>query len=159
MQTSHQIPLQAPQFASAGDVLAQLGISAPPVDVLAIAAAYGIQVYSVSGSQWDGAIEMGPPTVIYVKQSPNISRQRFTIAHEIGHYVLHGHLQRAFRDEFSAQGFNVHEIEANRFAADLLMPAHWVRAYARYENTSELAERFQVSHQAMRIRVSGLGLV
>jgi Zn-dependent peptidase ImmA (M78 family) len=64
-------------------------------------------------------------------------RQRFTIAHEIGHYVLqtkkslHPRLfidrYVAFRNDESSAGNDWQEVEANAFGAALLMPAHFVR--------------------------------
>jgi Zn-dependent peptidase ImmA (M78 family) len=142
-------------------VLGELRIATPPVDVVAIAEAYGIQVRGADHAQWDGAIDMGgagqPPT-IYVAGVKRTPGQRFAIAHELGHYFLHGHLQRAFRDKFGAQGFDPLEMEANRFALELLMPASWVQTYAQYENASQLAQRFGVAPETMRKRLDALGL-
>jgi Zn-dependent peptidase ImmA (M78 family) len=153
--------LRSARIQSAADVIRERGISTPPVDVIAIAEAYGIRVKEVDGAEWDGAVDMGrpgePPT-IYVNSSSSATRQRFTIAHELGHFFLHGDRQRAFRDTFSSQGLHLHEIEANRFSAELLMPAHWVKAYLRYESPIQLADRFNVSFQAMTIRLNTLGL-
>src|SRR5215204_5083184 len=63
------------------------------------------------------------------KNHPKV-RQRFTIAHEFGHYLLHAgissHLDRDYRINFrsaeSSQATNIEEIEANFFAASILMP-------------------------------------
>lgn len=98
-------------------------------------------------------------------------RRRFTIAHEIGHYVLHKHLigdgvddNKAFRSENVGQYFNCnikphHEAEANRFAAALLMPKDLIRTDYPYLEVSEMCEKYQVSEQAMLIRLKTLGLV
>lgn len=102
-------------------------------------------------------------------------RQRFTIAHELGHLILHGytsaHADRNFkirlRDSQSSEGSVTEEIEANRFAAELLMPESILRArlsdysleYAPADESNEqelrkLAREFDVSTQALSIRLA-----
>lgn len=104
-------------------------------------------------------------------------RQRFTIAHEIGHFVMHAsdnQQQRLFvdrstmfkRDENSSTGDDLQEIQANQFAAALLMPEKLIReeiASSRLdlddeEDVSDLAKRFNVSAAAMTFRLENLGL-
>ncbi len=103
-------------------------------------------------------------------------RQRFTIAHEIGHYVLHAknkaqslfvdkHVFR--RDEGSSTGLDQQEVEANKFAAALLMPEALVRAEIAKQqldlddedDVSNLARRFNVSAAAMSFRLKNLQLL
>lgn len=91
------------------------------------------------------------------------TRQRFTIAHEIGHFLLHPHhIGGGIVDSvlYRSRLSNSIEAEANRFAADLLMPKHLVQKAAndlglrfKIENIDELADALQVSHQAMKIRL------
>ncbi len=102
-------------------------------------------------------------------------RQRFTMAHEVGHYVLHakGKERRLFidkavtvyrRDDSSSAGNDWQEIEANRFAAALLMPKDLVCGEiekSRFDpddedDVAELAKRFNVSAAAMSIRLANL---
>src|SRR5690606_34680315 len=73
-------------------------------------------------------------TTIIVNARNAPARQRFTIAHEIGHYKLHrgavyldGRTRVNLRDGLSSTATDREEIEANAFAAALLMPVHWVR--------------------------------
>jgi Zn-dependent peptidase ImmA (M78 family) len=98
-------------------------------------------------------------------------RRRFTIAHECGHWVLH--LGRGTgltvccrpADIVDRLGVDAshpaREREANAFASELLMPEILVTEQARETkgNISALAERFDVSVPAMRLRVQTLGLV
>ena len=102
-------------------------------------------------------------------------RRRFTLAHEIGHVVLHSdeqlHVDQAFpiafRDEDSGLGTHEIEIEANQFAASLLMPEAFLRqdvfsteADHDFELViSALAKKYKVSVQAMSIRLNTLGLL
>jgi len=108
------------------------------------------------------------------RQHPN--RQRFTIAHELGHFLLHTgdkvHVDRGFevrlRSDESSKGTDIDEKEANLFAAELLMPKAFVdRDVADIqavdltdENTIKtLAEKYQVSTHAFAFRLAYLGYV
>ena len=99
-------------------------------------------------------------------------RQRFTIAHEIGHIVLHdfqNHVDRGVavyrRDRRSGSAEATAEVEANQFAADLLMPKRMIDATVPKfvdlldeEQIKKIADRFQVSPQALTFRLINLGL-
>lgn len=138
-----------------------------PVDVECLAGAMGITVQKDPFMDGSGMIELkssGP--VITVKDTEVGTRQRFTIAHEIGHLVL-GHLNGVsalHRDEasnFTTGVFMPVEREANQFAAELLMPGRVVsyaiseRGYTRLES---LAALFGVSEVAMSWRLKNLGI-
>jgi Zn-dependent peptidase ImmA (M78 family) len=105
-------------------------------------------------------------------------RQRFTISHEIAHYLLHARrsgkaqlfIDRhvAFRrDEQSSAGVNREEIEANQLGAALLMPRGLVQQEVRSQDLdlddSEaielMAKRFQVSTAAMSNRLANLKML
>lgn len=97
---------------------------------------------------------------IGINASHHPNRQRFTLAHELGHYFLHrdkGDFEDAllFRQ---VGAFNADEIDANNFAAGLLMDEEEVRA-ARMSGSSvpELALKFQVSQDAIKYRLKNLG--
>jgi Zn-dependent peptidase ImmA (M78 family) len=99
-------------------------------------------------------------------------RQRFTIAHELGHAVLHAreglHLDQAFklrfRDATSSLAVDPEEMDANRFAAELLMPAEEVIGLLEDgldvnddPAVRQIARHFGVSQQAMTYRIVNLG--
>jgi hypothetical protein len=91
-------------------------------------------------------------------------RRRFTIAHELGHWVcqvLEGRWQPVFCREVEAggNGYPPLEREANVFAAELLMPEGTVRVRVGSGSPADLAERFGVSSVAMHWRLYNLGLV
>jgi Zn-dependent peptidase ImmA (M78 family) len=106
-------------------------------------------------------------------------RQRFTIAHEIAHYVLHAKKKnqrsRVFidryvtfrRDEKSAKGDDREEVEANQFGAALLAPRILVQQEIQKheldldddDDIVFLAKRFQMSPAAMTNRLANLRLV
>jgi hypothetical protein len=90
----------------------------------------------------------------------NSGRRRFTIAHEIGHFVLHQEGCRPERGGVVDEAGRVEEGEADTFAAELLMPEHLVREAVRTHgpDATRLAERFEVSRKAMQARLRDLGL-
>lgn len=110
------------------------------------------------------------PFILYnATQSRN--RTRFTIAHELGHYILHSKDRPLFidkkkvlyRDNNSSTGEVLMEREANAFAASLLMPRNLIqneldKMVSQEEDVIQyLADEFQVSTQAMSFRLSNLG--
>lgn len=144
------------------------GICQLPVSPTHIAERLGLKVHhaylepDVSGML---AKREGQDAEIYVNACDSEARQRFSCAHELGHYVLRasgnahdsfGYIDR--RGPTASQGTDPQEIFANQFAAELLMPAHFVRKHAADLGPAGLAVRFGVSIGAMKIRLDTLGL-
>jgi Zn-dependent peptidase ImmA (M78 family) len=151
---------------------------AVPVDVEAIAAHLGAQIVlehldrAVSGMLYRDEENV----VIGVNATHPERRQRFTIAHELGHLVLHkgrplvvDHVRVNFRDANSSAATDLEEIQANAFAAAVLMPRDPVIATARPALQKvqaggeagvvrDLSDGFEVSEQAMEYRLINLGL-
>lgn len=112
-----------------------------------------------------GALRLGDDgAVIYVNESQPVVRQRFSIAHEYGHYLLH---HRAVLDGEAGATATVRELEADRFAALLLVPLPWLDALVPQAPpdappmtdqrlTLKLASRFNVSPSCMRRALAGL---
>lgn len=160
-------------------LLRDQGISSPSVPVERIARKNGIQVVR-SAADWNqsGFLLRDSGKAIIGLNSRNAPvRQRFTIAHELGHFFLHEG-KKLFvdqsavinkRDDLSSSGTDEEEIEANAFAAALLMPRTMVLDAAkdvlkqnpptRDEFISNLAKQFDVSAEAMSIRLSNLGIL
>ena len=165
--------------AEAANLLRNSGIIKPPVDVDGLARQLGAEVtLEALDSEVSGVLYRLPDRlVIAVNEDHAQTRRRFTIAHELGHLRLHqgrplivDHLVRArvsLRDTKSSLATEREEIEANRFAANLLMPAEFIHsvvgreARRRLDETSTiegLAKMFGVSPQAMEFRLINLGL-
>lgn len=88
-------------------------------------------------------------------------RDRFTIAHELGHYFLHYlYPQHKGMHVFSRGGSNLAEYEANHFASCLLMPTEmYEKAYGELDGDHyALSKRFDVSPAASRVRAKVLRL-
>jgi Zn-dependent peptidase ImmA (M78 family) len=163
----------------AGQLREAAGQQSLPVDVAEIARQRGASVvYETMGPDLSGLLYRdGGTVVIGVNSLHATNRQRFTIAHELGHLVLHqgrpvvlDHVVRLnFRDPRSGMATDAEEIQANRFAAELLMPAERVRAEARRGRDAatqidegfikDLADGFEVSVEAMKNRLTNLGLL
>jgi hypothetical protein len=117
---------------------------------------------------------------IVVNQENAEVRQRFTIAHELGHLLLHryttphadaGYKVR-FRDQTSSAGSVREEVEANQFAAELLMPEDLILAHlgnigfdyasspetesATVRKLMRIAKKFEVSIQSLSFRIANL---
>jgi Zn-dependent peptidase ImmA (M78 family) len=154
----------------AQQLLERLSLTDIPVDPIKIARALGIKVWTsdlqpnVAGAL---VTRQGDQPQIYVNASDHVHRQRFTIAHEVGHFIdraLKGEASEPlnfvdYRDDLSSQGTDPAEMYANGFAAALLMPAARVREYwNQYRDVDTLASKFQVSPGAMRHRLRNLGV-
>lgn len=156
-------------------LLRRCSIHKPPIRVEMIAKHLGaILRYEPFDDDISGVLYRDKhSTIIGVSSLHHPNRQRFTIAHEIGHLVLHEmevHVDKgyrvALRNSLSSQAVDPDEIEANRFAAELLMPSHFIEEDVQLflhdvEDDAELAElahKYRVSTQAMAYRLGNLGL-
>lgn len=157
---------------AATTLLNQHGLSSPPVDVERLAREQGVLVQKqrfdddLSGM----AFVKGGRPVIGVNALHHENRQRFSIAHELGHLTLHRsrvteelHVDRLNRDARSAAGIDPLEIEANAFASELLMPRDWILEAVGPAGDIEddafvdaLAKQFRVSRAAMANRLASL---
>jgi len=158
----------------AGNILRRAGIRPPRVDPKKIARLLGATVLaSRDASETSGmVVREGGRIIIGVNEAQPMVRQRFTIAHEIGHMLLHADEPLIVDDHgFALIGMrrdddrSDRETEANLFAAALLMPGDWVTKEIgdleiNVEDDAEirrLARRFGVSQQAMMYRLMQLG--
>jgi len=139
---------------------------APPVDVLAIAKDLGVKVYETEKGTWpksvSGLIKRSDSDKdrfeIIVNGDHSFTRQRFTVAHELAHFVLHDReIGDGIKDDFLFRsGLNNRiEKEANNFAADILMPWDLVdqQISAGETDIKKLADIFRVSPSTMSIRL------
>ena len=92
-----------------------------------------------------------------------IGRQRFTLAHELAHLLFHKHIIKGRFEEaiklFRSEESFVHvEMEANAFAADLLMPSDRFRLLWKRSSLHDISEIFGVSRYAVEYRAKKLRL-
>lgn len=152
----------------ADSLLKMAKVSDAPVDVYKIADLLGFSIIeSDFPDKYSGEIFIeGDIKSIGINKNHTIKRQRFTIAHELGHY-LNGHqyfdedgkmmedLEFDFNNPLHRQ-----EKEANLFASELLMPKEFlINDLNEFGlNIDKLTEKYQVSEQAMWIRLTSLRL-
>ncbi len=160
-------------------LLEELGLRTLPIPVERVAQRLGLEIQeTLFGDEISGVLVVrGGAGTIGVNADHALVRRRFTIAHEIGHFVLHHEEGDLFidhrkpsvflRDSNSSTGERRKEVEANAFAASLLMPraqllerlsADQVDVFDD-DSIQSLAELFGVSTQALLLRLAKLGLL
>lgn len=143
------------------EVLERFDVGEPPVPLEDICRAEGLGVCARPFDYVAGLFVNDDvfPVIVTNSRQPS-TRQRFTVAHELGHFYLR-HERTSFAEP---GGASRQERDAERFAANLLMPAAWMRRYwttyaANAENrVSIIAALFDVSRAALRVRLKELGL-
>lgn len=163
-------------------VLKSNGYFSVPVDVINLVKHLNINIEEIELEEdVSGFLALdGDKTHIGYNTSHSPERKRFTIAHELAHYYLHAKKedplfidksqknegQRMYRDSKSSTGEYVKEIEANAFAAALLMPKELIESELNQLSTQDpeewvikLAEKFEVSKSAMNIRLINLDVI
>ena len=161
------------------DILHQNRIKSAPVNVEKIAESLGISVkYESAKSEISGFLFRDyndDKAIIGVNENHHPNRQRFTIAHEIAHFMLHKFegfhfdgISLKMRDENSSKGTIKEEREANKFASELLMPEIFIeKDILEYEHSDllfgdvlpNLAKKYQVSESALSFRLANLGYI
>jgi len=166
--------------AIAERLLAEYDVKQAPVPVEQIAKARGAVVHRTpADDDLSGFLYRklsGRQAVIGVNAKHHPNRQVFTIAHELGHFLLHEaddvHVDRGFqvklRSGASSEGTDIEEKEANLFAAELLMPKSFLEKdlaeidevdLVDEDQIAALAGKYGVSTQAMTFRLAYLGYV
>jgi len=151
-------------------VLKAAGVTDVPVSPRYIASRLGIPVF-----EWDFpdeisgifASDQGRVCIGVNEGHPRV-RQRFSISHEMGHMIFDSHEEVFFDFAVAEVGHlsestkNINrEMKANQFAADMLMPARWLRKdFEEYgDDIPSLTKRYEVSQQALWFRLINLKLI
>lgn len=156
--------MRAAARKDAEEVLEEYWNGVIPVDPIAIAEAMGISSYRMQlGDNVSGMLRKRPqePAEIFVDLDDGPLRSRFTIAHELGHFMDRIWGNDAADEELIDRRdgtSNPTEFRANEFAGSLLMPEKPFVAMVR-EGVSDfkIARAFQVSQAAVRVRKETLG--
>ena len=143
-------------------MLEKLNITEAPIPVEDVTKLFSLKVKyypkfpdSISGT----IIKEENLNVIGVNKNHPKVRQRFTIAHELGHYIM-GHDEKTNLDDSFDKNTDK-EREANKFAGELLMPYDLLKSNIEKDNHDIpiLAKKYEVSEQAMSIRLLETGLI
>ncbi len=155
----------ASQIADSHDLLIPRADADYPLDIEKIIKSRGIEIckedmdYDISGyiekreTKW----------IIGVNKYHSRQRQRFTLAHEFAHYILHRHKIQNQKHEdmalFRANEVDSIEIEANNYAGELLIPNEKFKKYLDRGITKigDLADKFDVSISAIRYKAYKMG--
>ena len=133
-----------------------------PIDLVRIANGLGVAIYldDTLPDDVSGVLNRdGKGHFILVNRNHHINRQRFTLAHELAHFVLHrDKIGDGIEDTalYRSRLSNKQEWEANKLAADILMPWYLVEQFSKEHNNPPLkdyAKKFRVSKSAMAIRL------
>lgn len=147
-----------------------------PVPIVSIAKDLGLSIYETKDfddSQSGSLKKEGENFVIYLNVNHPYTRQRFTIAHEIAHFLLHKSYFDTIAEHVSLikqpypalnRGGAVStpeeqkmELDANQLAAELLMPEETFKyVWAHHNKIDEVANQFEVSQSAANFRASKL---
>ena len=161
-------PSRTPRWEEAtrrADALSNI-YAAPPIPIVEIAEENGVEVvladFRENRDRVAGICDF-ERAKIFVNVADIPVRRRFTIAHELGHWLLHRDIHEANPQEYRflprfqrTDGFGLLEQEANRFAAHLLVPSRLLREVAGVAPASELAEIFRVSRTMMEHRIQNV---
>jgi len=153
----------------ASELVASLKLAAP-VDLIDVARALGLEIRYCDASGFDGALVCSKQnhvgTVLVKKSIRELGRRKFTIAHEIAHYVLPHHsatgsVCSSREVENWDRSLSVEEIEANVFAGELLVPERLVDPTVRRERPTmsvirEMSTKFETSLTAAAYRTMQL---
>lgn len=138
----------------------------PPINLLTICDDLNIKVKEVDFD--DDVSGMLAKKTIYLNSNIHENRKRFTLAHELGHYLVHKKQDNSykgvrFRSEYIASQEKNEEREANHFASLLLMPKRFIEEELKKtkeiseEFIFDLAKKYKVSSIAMTIRLEKMG--
>jgi hypothetical protein len=138
--------------------------NAAPVNVVSIANEFGVTVWEdrldggISGKLFKDRVNGGPTGYSIIVNAPeSLVRKRFTVAHEIAHFLLHRNQASEINDDvYYRSGLSsAMEMQANQVAAEILMPRDLINQLIQSgaRDLASLARALQVSIPAMQIRL------
>lgn len=139
-----------------------------PVDTKKLAVSCGIIVEDLNKTSYKDVVGVSIINKgimsIYIDGSLHKNRQRFSIAHQLSHYVL-GHIKKEPRFEvaenFSNNIKDIEEQKANELAIEILIPEKALRFYMKQKNATilGLATIFNVSIEVLNFRLKQLKII
>lgn len=158
-------------------ILNNFSIKQPPILLDKILSIYSISLGEAPSNEYSGfLIRKKRSALIGINSNDTYARQRFTIAHELAHFLLEKtkdtfvdeHSKISHRSYSHEKGKAKNEVIADKFAASLLMPRNFLkRDFMKIEmkgifqenDLEYLAEKYVVSKEAMKYRLANLGLI
>lgn len=156
--------MSAPDYTSAqkqaSKLLSDGGFDSSPINLANVLNYLDLKLVYDSEIEDEALLDPMEKTIFLKKDAMPIKRKIFSIAHEIGHWILHSRDKKrprviAYDSEHVDQTLITEEQEANAFAAELLMPFNEVRKMIMLGYTAEnLADHFNVSYEFASYRHS-----
>lgn len=160
---------------AARDILKEMILGNPPIQIKTIVAhlknkrGIQIEIFKKDFGKGGRGIQITEPTpkgdnlIIAYNKNHHVHSQRFTVAHELGHFLL-GHTRNGhdhYLDLFDEGSGDPKEIEANQFAAELLIPATLLKIDIEngIRDVPTLSKKYWVSELAMWRKVLDFNLV
>lgn len=157
-----QLPLKL-----ARDIIKALKVSQPPIDIDAVItyvakdrdASIQLERHNFIEKVSGAHLSKGDKHLIAFNKDHHPHRQRFTIAHELGHLLLEHADLRNNEDDYTTK--NPEETAANKFAAELLVPLEFLKNdfNSGLKDVKALAQRYKVSEEMMWWRIMDTGLL
>ncbi len=150
-------------------ILSHFSADSIPVNVCEIAKKANVLIKYAPSKEFSGLLyRKDNNAFMAISSSESDVRQRFAIAHELGHFFLHPQKGTfvEFRDNEKNIARGMKEVQANKFAAALLMPRKFLEKDVKnFKNTDLttatikfLADKYHVSEEAMTFRLMNLNL-
>jgi len=140
----------------------ELGMSFPPLPILEVAEKFGLTVLEADFSGrigLSGVLDVENKT-IYLNVEDPANRKRFTLAHELGHWLLHPAVRQEKDSKYTLYyrgpvgvSKDDFEKEADAFAANLLVPLPVLKRLAEKYTRGDLADLFAVSNEVIDYRL------
>lgn len=151
------------------EILREISIDKAPVPIEEVAKKLGIKIRRAPSKKFSGMlIRRDMQSLIGVNSDETPVRQRFTIAHELGHFLLHSNSKTFVEHRGNEENTvrDLKEMQANMFAAAILMPRKMLEKDLKViakegildEHVQFFATRYQVSEKAMNFRLINLGM-
>jgi len=146
----------------AQSILRKARIHCPPVpsEIVSLVSEHPIEVRLLPLKAYHGAIwRLKEAWVIQLNENDTPSRRRFTLFHEVFHILAHSRATPVFKKRGTEIG-SFNELLADYFACCILIPRQWVvEKWAEVNNLHRIAEIFDVSSNAMWLRLRTLHLI
>lgn len=161
------------------EVFNETRLISTPVEIISMASFYGFSVYELEMDRNtsgmiivnDGPIKaFHTDKIIAVNSAHPSTRKRFTVAHELGHYILQDRPKKCFAHRDSDENYDSQERDADSFASALLMPEDDIQGFVKsYRKSviddeasvliSRVAQKYNVSGKAAQVRLKKLGII
>lgn len=151
--------------------LAKYEVSEAPIPIEEIAEKMGIKISYAPSEEYSGMLlrKKDNQALMGINSNEPKTRMRFTIAHEIAHYLFDtkNAVSIDYRNSIQTVNKSLEEKRADIFAANILMPRKWLQldfekiAKERFtqEHLIDLAKKYKVSTEAMKFRLMNIGLI